>query len=150
MAVCTVVHKHNINRFIGGILSSPLFILLLFEIKQIRKNYKIKLHCTIPSSYRHLGPLLGLETVRELVLEDVRDDAPGDGHAGVELEHVGPPRGGVPDRKPPQARPRLRWSQLGARSLLSSCWFILFSYFICTELRLRHRPLPHVLGACEG
>ena len=101
MAVCTVVHKHYINRFVGGILSSPLFILLSFEIKQIRKNYKIKLHCTFPSSYRHLGPLLGLETVRELVLEDVRDDAPGDGHAGVELGHEGPPRGGVPDRKPP-------------------------------------------------
>ena len=73
------------------------FCLKLSKFEKITKsNYNF----TFPSSYRHLGPLLGLETVRELVLEDVRDDAPGDGHAGVELDHEGPPHGGVPERKP--------------------------------------------------
>ena len=63
---------------------------------------------------QHLGPFLNfphdeLEPLLEGAgLELVLDEHVGAvghdldvGHAGVELEHLGPPRGGAPDDKPP-------------------------------------------------
>ena len=101
MAVCTVVHKHYITGSLVGYYRHPSSLPLSLEIMANSKKLQNQITILFPSSYRHLGPLLGLETSLELVPVDVRDDAPGDGHAGVELEHVGPPRGGVPESKPP-------------------------------------------------
>jgi len=100
-----------------------------------------------PSSNRRLGPPLGLETSLGLVPVDVRDDAPGDGHAGVELDHVGPPHGGVPERKPP---PSLASATLvTTRSAGLAVLFLLVHFVFALYLHFTETPPPS-FSTCTG
>ena len=103
-------------------------------------------------NFRHdeLEPLLegaGLELVLDEHVGAVGHDLDV-GHAGIELEHLGPPRGGAPDWKPP---PSLAAATLVATRSGDLAIFIIGSFWFCTSicnlLRLRHHPFPHLLGA---